>query len=157
MKAGTIVFSCMLLLLFSGCGSSSGSGGGGQKPSTSAAVSHEQRAAACARLVAAGKRYRRAAGEMGLGVLERSLERRTRGAAERFRREVEAVQRISTSAGDRAITQQLASALGLQEKMFRAFDARRLEEASRVGNQLNTPLTTALSSIGKVCPGAGST
>ena len=38
--------------------------------------------------------------------------------------------------------------------MFAAFDARKLPEAQKYGNELNAPLQESLAELPKVCPGA---
>jgi hypothetical protein len=103
--------------------------------------------------VTAEKRYLKAAGEMGLEVLNKRLERRTRAAAEAFGRSLVELQRASTPA-DAARVAALAAPLSLQVKMFAAFDARKLREAQKYGNELNTPLQESLAELPKVCPGA---
>jgi hypothetical protein len=103
--------------------------------------------------VSAEKRYLKAAGEMGLEVLNKRLERRTRAAAEAFGRSLVELQRASTE-GDAARVGALTAALSLQVKMFAAFDARKLPEAQKYGNELDTPLRQSLAELPNVCPAA---
>jgi hypothetical protein len=116
-------------------------------------VSPVRHAAACASAVSAEKRYLKAAGEMGLAVLNKRLERRTRAAAEAFGRALVELQHASTDGGAARVGA-LAAALSLQVKMFAAFDARKLTEAAKYGNELNTPLQRSLAELSTVCPGA---
>jgi hypothetical protein len=141
---------CSLACLLSGCGSG---GSKGDSSSTAATVSPARHAAACASAVAAEKRYLKAASEMGLQVLDRRLERPTRTAAEAFGRSLAELQQASAPA-DAARVAALAAPLSLQVKMFAAFDARKLPEAQKYGNELNTPLQESLAELPKVCPGA---
>jgi len=90
---------------------------------------------------------------MGLQVLDKRLERRTRAAAEAFGRTLVELQHAST-AGGAARAGALAAALSLQVKMFAAFDARRISEADKYGNELNDPLRRSLAELSTVCPGA---
>jgi hypothetical protein len=141
---------CALTGVLAGCG---GSGSKSAAGGASGAVSPARHAAACADVVVAEKRYLKATGEMGLAVLDKRLERRSRAATEAFERTLAELQRSSTTS-DAAQIARLAASLSLQTKMFRAFEAHKLGEAARYGNQVNAPLRQALNRLPKTCPSA---
>ena len=147
MRKKSVAFTSSMVLLASGCG------GGDAASTATSAISPARHAAACAAVLPAEKRYLKAAGEMGLAVQDKPLERRTRAAAEAFRRKLAVLQRASSNQAKREVDR-LVVALSTQEKMFGAFDAHRLSEAAKYGNEVNDPLQRGLASLKKACPGA---